>query len=989
VGRWDWDHAAGGTPTEAVLRLVGDNGSPRSPIHPSPPNVRLPPEMTARLFRAPALSAWLAAAAAICLAAGPTTRAQTAPPTSVPTSEPGTVPAAVVSGVPASEPAATQSAAPSGKLGELYRPLKVFDFNERDAGNYEDAPMFWKRFTGDGLPAYSKGAFDEALGHAAPPSFRFNLRGGNIAYEYAYNDLTVFPDSDYLIEAYVRAEGLQYARAFLAAYLVDGFGRRIAGSERVSTLISSAPDEQDPWQRVELTVSGDYPDARLLRLQLWVLQRYVWHDPGAQAVDPILRQDVQAEVWFDDITIFRMPRVQFRLSNAGGIVAPGTSEAVELDVSNATAATVHAEVDLVDSDGRGRLQRTFELAAQAAEHHRVPVPDLPPGLYHAHLRLMGGGDTLVRRGLQFVVLPELKTLTVTRPDIGMNLGRWPADHERGVYELTRTLEACAVKVGVPMIGSPGTEGESDYLRQIADLARQLGRQRIATTAVILSPATSARSEMRRSLRWMLQTDEQWESRVGPVFAFFGGQLTSWQLGSEAAELAGPDRWTADAIEQIRQRLERFVAAPELILPCSVLDTAPLSDDAENPAPLPAREQLTGPPLHAYSYWVGPELPTRALPHHLAFWGEEDPGGPRAPQRWLSLAFDDTGTVSPTEHVADLARRVIFAKAANPDLLYLPAPYEPDEEVGADGWQPTADYIPLRTLVHYLSGQHAVASLALGPDVVALLFDGDRRTLVLWTWIDDDALRQVSLYVGAAAHAIDLFGREQCIEMDGALAHIPVTRTPLLVENVNTPLLRIQDSFRLEPPIVQLHDPDPRPVLKLRNHYASDLSGEIVLTGVKEWEIRPNPIRLALPPGETLEQTLEFVLPPRQIATPRQIGIDVRLEHPEPQNLHFDVTLEIALKGIIARGQARWDGDALVVEYILENRSDQPVNFNAFCQPLGRARQEQAFLNVPPGEARTQQYRFLSARDLAGSNVWLGLEEIGGRRTLDQLVVAPR
>ncbi len=918
--------------------------------------------MNARLFRAPALLASLAAAAAVCFAAGPTTRAESAPP-------------------------ATQPATPVGTLGELYRPLKVFDFNERPAGNYEDTPMYWTRFTGDGLPAYSKGAFDEAVGRTAPPSFRFALRGGNIAYEYTHNDLAVFPDSDYLIEGYIRAQGLAHARAFVAAYLVDGFGRRIAGSERVSPLVSSLPDGDDTWQRIELTVSGDYPDARTLRLQLWVLQRYVWHDPGEQAVDPILRQDVQAHVWFDDLTIFRMPRVQFRLSNPGGLVVPGASESVELDVSNATAATIQAEISLQDESGAPRLERTFELVSQATEHHRVPVPSLPPGLYRAHLRLLGGGETLVRRSLQFAVLPALTPLTVTSPDIGVDLGRWPADHERGVSELTRTLGACAVKVGVPMIGSPGTEGEATYLRQIGDLARQLGRQHIATTAVILSPVATERSPVRRSTQWMLRTDEQWEGRVGPVFAFFGGQLTSWQLGDERLELAGPDRWTPAAVSQIREKLERFVAAPELVLPRSVLDAAPQPADGAA-APSPAGERWSGPALHAYSYWVGPDLPTRTIPQHLAFWLADTPATPSDPARWLSLAFDDTASVPVAEHVADLARRVVLAKAVNPERLYLPAPYEPAGDVGANGWQPTADYLPLRTLLHYLSGQQAVAALSLGSDTVALLFDGDRRTLVLWTWVADDTPQVVDLYAGAAARAVDLFGREQPLQHDGAFVHIPVTRTPLLIENVNTPLLLIQDSFRLTPAVVQLHDPDPRPVLTLRNHYASDLSGEITLTGVKDWEIRPNPIRLSLAPGEALEQTLEFILPPRQVAAPRQLGIDVRLERPEPQSLHFEVTLELTLKGIIARGTARWDGDQLVVTQTLHNRSSTPVSFNGFCQPLGRARLERAYLNVPPGEERTQEYRFPAARDLAGTNVWLGLEEIEGHRTLDQLVVAP-
>ncbi len=208
-----------------------------------------------------------------------------------------------------SAPAATD-AAPA----DAYQRVKVFDFDERPLGNYEDTPMHWTRLTGPGLPAYSRGRFDEQVGHQGAPSFLLALRGENMAYEYAQNDLPVSPDMDYLVVGYVRAVGLEFARAFMACYLVDAAGRRIAGSEGVSSLVYSRGVDADdePWQRVEIAVPSRFPDAVALHLQLWVAQRHVFAPPTG--VDPIVRQDVNARVWFDDLANTRITAENARLN---------------------------------------------------------------------------------------------------------------------------------------------------------------------------------------------------------------------------------------------------------------------------------------------------------------------------------------------------------------------------------------------------------------------------------------------------------------------------------------------------------------------------------------------------------------------------------------------------------------------------------------------------------------------------------------------------
>jgi hypothetical protein len=207
--------------------------------------------------------------------------------------------------------------------------------------------------------------------------------------------------------------------------------------------------------------------------------------------------------------------------------------------------------------------------------------------------------------------------------------------------------------------------------------------------------------------------------------------------------------------------------------------------------------------------------------------------------------------------------------------------------------------------------------------------------------------------------------------------------------VDAPLLLLQDSVCVEPAYIQSHAPEPRPVLKLRNHYSRQLAGKIVMLPPRGWDVSPNPVSFELGPGQDFEQTLRFVIPPRQIASELVLGVDLHLRQPELRDLHVDVPLHVELRDIVVRGLAWWDGNDLVVEQTLHNLSLRQVSFNASCQVRNRARAEGVFLDVAPGDIAVQRYRFPSARDIAGSRACIAIQEIDGPRTLDHLVSIPR
>ncbi|HMQ15309.1 MAG TPA: hypothetical protein PKC49_04985 [Phycisphaerae bacterium] len=908
----------------------------------------------------------------------------------------------------------TSSAAPN-----LYRLVKRFDFDERRLGNYEDTPMYWRRLAGPGLPAFNRGRFDHQAGAAAPPSFRLDIvGGGHVCYEYQQRDLAAVAGSDYVVTVSIRPEGLRAARAFMAAFFVDRFDDEIPGSRRVSDLVSATGRSPEPWQLVRVDLPGDHPDAYAVRVQLCVLQAYSWRGVDRDDPDPLIVQDVQASAWFDDLSVLRLPRTRLRLSNAAGFVAD-SPESFIIEVHNATPAAISAELYVTDLAGRLLHERRLELPSQVAgpapaadgapdlalpgfqtardsplsEVH-YPVPPLPPGVYRAGFRLVAAGERLLDRELQFAVLAPLPPPRGVFADLGVYLGPFAGGDRVALRRLLAAMACGAVKVGVPLLDEEAAHRRQDDLTQLGELLRDLSEHRIETTAVLLPLAVAEGGTVALSTRSMLNSDPQWTRALRPVLTRFGGLLGDWQVGDERCELAAGG-WSPAALAELRTFVTRFVTLPRLIRPHAV--TRPLQPGSE-----------------PFSLLVPARLPPHTWDQQLSAVAEHSSAC------WLQLEFETSRRLGRAERLADLAQRVILAKASGAQRTYVPAPFELADEGDQRLWQPGEEFLVLRTLFHVLGGARLAARFQPAPDQEALLFtlpagalahQGQDGVLAIWTWCADAHGTPVGLHLGSTAHAIDLWGRPAPIERDGDRVRLRPNPMPTLILNVDVGLARLAASVELDPRHVQTYSDEPPPVLRLTNPYAQRLVGEVLLDLPDEWSVSPGRLPFVVEPGQTFEQPLAFTLPPRQWAADHDLGVHVRLSSPRSAVLSLTLPLRVGLTDVEVDARVYWElaegprsagparpgapppgalaeGAVLVVEQTLVNRSKRRVSFSGFADAPGRAQQLAAHLGLAPGDRSVQRYVFHNAGGLRGRTLMLGVRELDGPRRVDQLVQVP-
>lgn len=862
---------------------------------------------------------------------------------------------------------------------DLYKLERLFDFDEAKLGNYTETPMHWNAIRGPGLPAFDIGKLDFQVGHNAPPSFRVNLWRLNVVYEYSHVDLTVVPESDYLITGHIRARDIGNARAFLVAYFVNRFGEWIPGTDRVSNLIASTGAADEPWQPVHVSLPNDHPDAFGLRVQIRVMQSQYWDPPDPRHPDPIVVRDAAADVWLDDLQVYRLPHARLGFSNPARLVEVGAPASLLVEVRNATSSPLQAELVIEDRFGaechrQGLVapsmlttdavgtsaKQQYQLVAMAENGLKpieAPLPALPAGGYVARLSVLSGGQALLERSVAFAVVPQLPFTPAAVGDIGVDFGPWREGGTQAIADQISGLGVGAVKFGVPMRGASREGAQVDSFRRLSELIRTLAARRIESSITMLA----ASEETPRTLREALAENPRWPDLFRPVFAHFGSLISTWQLGDETEMLRGPV-WDRAAIAEVRNLLARFVTAPRLLGPTYA---APLPDTT--PAVLVPRA-----------------IAGANLPWHFADLRE------RTPQPWLRLEAPYPLGSFEAPALMDQLRRLTLTRALGAERVYVDAPLMWSDESGAPAWEPTADYVPLRTFAWALSGRRAVGVMSPLPDTVAILFEGPLdAVIVFWTWRQNAVRDPVGLYLGPDVRQIDAWGASSAVEMRAGRAFLEFTPEPRILYGVRPATALLQSTFEVSPQTVQLHEPEPRPVLRFQNPFDTTLSGEMTLTPPINWQVDPSEVSFSLGPRETFERVLRFTLPPRQIAQELGLEVALRIHEPESAEMLFLTPLRISLRDV--RVETRVDfteQDDLIVYQTLHNLSDAPVNFSAFCAAPGRPREEREFRQVGPGEVTQVSYVFLAAPDLRGALLHMGIREIRGKRSLDELVRAP-
>jgi hypothetical protein len=853
-------------------------------------------------------------------------------------------------------------------LSSLRRLVRQFDFEDPERFPTE-MPRDWYRLLSatsgrPGYPDFGTIALSDRIAREGKWSLEFALDGGSMATALPPGIVRIFPGSRYRVSVWIRTERLQQASASMVVRLHDRDGRATGEEYRSQPLRS-----EGEWTQVRIDLPEVPAFASDLSLELEVTQP----SSSARTGERRIGDDLGGRVWFDGLEIWQIPAIRFGSRNAAQVFTGDAPREIEIELRDLVSDELTADITVRDIDGVVVHESRMPLPGAGALV-RVPLPDIGPGAYTASLAVAADGIVLARRTVDISILDEdgNDRARGASPRFGVVL---PASQD----EALGLMRSIVREVDPDFVVLPAWPDDFDAARTTAriaalrDFVDALLDWRIEPVLAITS-VPAALAAPRHLDRWQAfdyfgADDSASRDTLEPWLLAFGQHVERWQVG-ESTGPAAREPLDRDEAMRVRAMLDERVAGPLLIAPAD-------ADWTDAPPP-------PGIARHVRIPW---SARPSAIVDHLEPWRDPE----------LLVAFE----IAPPDfldrtRIDDLAVRALHAwrigvRAMAIDLAWKPA-------VVADS-QPASlrsEAIAWRELGRMLSGRTFVGELPLPDGLRGWIADGANPALILWS---DDALvdgREVLLSLGnSAVDAIDLLGRRSVISPGPGGHRVTVRTTPLVIEGIDAALLRTIASARIEPGTLESRRSQQDAFITVHNHFGVAMGGSIVIADQEAWEIAPRQQQFSIPSGGDGRIPVRIGLPRSTPAGMHELR--VRLEWVAGESHVAEIPLKVAVDWSEVEVRTNWrfarsveTGRVDVVATVsVTNRSDAPVDLEAFALARDYSQTRRPILKLGSGETAIRVFQFPDgARRLSGASIYAGVTEMEGDRRLTQLLSVP-
>ena len=119
--------------------------------------------------------------------------------------------------------------------------------------------------------------------------------------------------------------------------------------------------------------------------------------------------------------------------------------------------------------------------------------------------------------------------------------------------------------------------------------------------------------------------------------------------------------------------------------------------------------------------------------------------------------------------------------------------------------------------------------------------------------------------------------------------------------------------------------------------------------------------------------------------PKTIDANFNLQAESNANFSVPLVLKLGLSDVGLQTMAFRDGNDVIVQQMITNYGERPIDYSAYAIFPGQARQERLVTNLAPGRTTIKKYRFMNAVMSANSKVRSGVKELVGNRVLNDEV----
>lgn len=906
------------------------------------------------------------------------------------------------------------------------RVVRFFDFEE-DAFNPDPVPQYWFRAQDDprararpGFPIWNEAQFSNTFSRSGVTSVMLPTDGGSTSLRLGAGVIPIFPSADYVVTAAIRTKDLRAARGSISARLLDAEKKPIPASEVRSEAIDSPLD----WTPLSIKVPGRWPDAAYLQIDLELLQPQQFISSTLLGRHTVWDEDTIGAVYFDDIGVFQLPRVELSPTAAAGIVSSPDTISFTGVVRDLTGEDLTAQLALRDIHGNVVDTHTVHLGPGGGDLDWTPrIQAL--GWYEASMHITTGPHIVGSSTCAVLAAPAFRLLSnsnapagvvfappaARRYDVSMGIVLSSASEE----QIARTPDLLN-KLNLHALTFPIVSDQrplaSTFLKPVLD---RLLADNILTTlwlpSLPASLATDLRVDPTDAMVLADHPDSAWLPFLQPLLDVYGQRITRWQIGIAPAipSWGGPE--LSRRLSKLRDALERSIPDPRIALPWNAQVAWP------NPA-APKNAALAADTL---SLVVPASFSPNAAANAARTWLRQAPTGTEI--HAILQPLDDS--VSVADQITDLMQRTALiwhaldmgndntGQRAQPRLSLADPFYREDP-----ARSPSDDPSPLlgvwANLNAHLLGRKVVAVLDNPSGLRCLLLTsptpviaGARPTGLLIAWADASVpsatLRGYFTAPDTALTAFDPFGNPSTISPTDSNGRyeIPVGSTPIILEGVDTELARFSAGFEVSPSFVPAVAAVHEHEIILTNPWPVRITGEIHLPsqqiGVtnQPWRFTPtSPMQFSIAAGQQTRLPFAFSFSAGEEAGPRQLIANVKItaDRPyPPMKLSAPITIGLAdLDMQVGVNLApRADGPDIIVTATVVNSGKSPRTLQVELIASGESRQKLPVSNLGPGESAVRRFVIKNAAaKLSGKRIRCTLVDVDGLERLNKFVQAP-
>ncbi len=779
---------------------------------------------------------------------------------------------------------------PAARPRSAKRLLRVFDFEEPT--NPYPVPLHWFRpqdnpagLRRPGYPKYNEAQFDKSLATSGKTSVKLPTMGGSTALRLEAGEVPIFPDADYTVSAKVQTAGLEHARAFLTARLLDQHSNPIPGAE-----VRSAPVlSPGGWETVQILLTGSSPAAAWLQIDLELLQPKEFEPLAPEAIRKhfVAHEDVIGAAYFDDVSIALVPRTRFWATQRSGIFVAPERPTIGMLVRDQGGEELAARVRVLDIDGKSVAEETFKLDPSARAS--IWTPALPGyGWFRAILDIDAAEVSVTRQEIWICSLPERLKLVNSSARV-RDLARFGIIADDTPEQLLPQIPAIAQRIGTRFITLPAFDAAQSADQQGAVLAARTGTidallaqgQQVTLTVGDVPPDLAALQvlDATDTLGMCEHDSKTWAPFMEPILDVFGQQILRYQLG-HTGDTHAMRRDPTLGTESFERSIARLVPGPRILLPWR----------ADHPIPLITRSTTTGKSSEAIgTISSGPLVDELAMEFPIGFapgamrdlslvWRDQVAGG-NAIGLTVVPELPELDRYGPKARATELARRVVEfwgamgtgAATAGVDSktiwprIAISSPWRiaahpgeaepmlhPGPALGA--MSQLADRLAGRRIITTIPGPAGVRAMLIAEAATGSGGSADepalndraaignragdtllRACVVAWAdgaepdhaWVDVYPARD-------GVDVVDIFGNSTRVGLSGsggkatAQVRVPLTDSPVFIEGVDPYLVQFTSSFKLTPTFIPAVVAEHDMRIEMTNPWPIRITGQIQL-----------------------------------------------------------------------------------------------------------------------------------------------------------------